>query len=483
MSPLRKSASPEILTATELARERVRRLASKHLEPFIELFWPLIEPGTPYVPGWHISAICQHLEAITDFQISRLIINMPPRHGKSIIVSVMWPAWVWVNHPERRFIFASYSGQLSSRDATKMRTIVESDLYRELFRPTWQLRDDQNQKVKFENSLFGFRFSTSVGGTVTGEGADHVCADDPLNSIDSNSEIIRAEANEFCEKVLATRVNNAKKGSRVIIMQRLHEEDPTGHLLKTGKWDHLVLPARFEPKSEVVSKTTLNFKDPRTKDGELLWPERFDDEAIKSLEQAGDSHAQLQQSPKPKSGGIFKRDWWKLYDTAPSPVLEVVQFWDCAQKPGITNDYSVCATWARTHNGFFLLDLWREKTEGPILESMAIALYEKWRPNAVVIEDKSAGSSLIQYLLRGTHIPVLPFNPGQNDKEVRAIAATPTVQAGKCFLPRAAAWLEDFIKEHEKFPRASHDDQVDTTSMMVEYFNKRFAAAPRVRSV
>lgn len=455
---------------------------------FIETFWPLIEPGTPYVPGWHISAICQHLEACTDFKIPRLIINMPPRHGKSIIVSVMWPAWVWVSHPERRFIFASYSGQLSIRDAAKMRTIVESELYREIFRPKWKLQDDQNQKMKFQNDLFGLRFSTSVGGTVTGEGADYVVADDPINAIDANSDIIRAEANEFCAKVLATRVNNAKRSSRIIIMQRLHEDDTTGHLLadQPGRWDHLVLPARYEQRAEVQSKTSLNFKDPRTQDGELLWPERFDETAIKDLEKdlKADSHAQLQQSPRPKSGGLFKRDWWQIYETAPSPLVEIVQFWDCAQKPGITNDYSVCATWGRTQNRFFLLDLWRDKVEGPILEAMANSLYEKWRPSAVVIEDKSAGSSMIQYLLRNTHIPVLPFNPGQSDKEVRAIAATPTVQAGKCCLPKNAPFTEAFIKEHEKFPRAAHDDQVDTTSMMVEYFNRRISSTTaRIRSL
>jgi predicted phage terminase large subunit-like protein len=471
----------------ELEREICARLCRKSLKHFVITFWPIIEPGVKFIDGWHIDAICEHLEACTDFRINKLVINIPPRHMKSILVSVLWPAWVWLKYPERRFLFTSYSGQLSIRDGVKMRAILECDLYQELFEPSWTLRDDQNQKIKFENTATGFRFSTSVGGTVTGEGADYIVTDDPLNAVDATSEPIREAANEFVSKTLATRANNPKRHCRIVIMQRLHEDDATGRVLsaKGEQWDRLILPARFEEKHEFLSKTTLGFKDPRTKEGEPLWPERFGEKELQELEATleGDSHAQLQQSPKPKGGSLFERNWWKRYLAPSNAVLETTMFVDCAQKPGISNDFTVIATWVRSHNGFYLIDLVREKTTAPLLEALVKERAATHKPDAIVIEDKSAGSSLIQTLLAETTLPVIAYDPGQRDKEVRATAATPTVKAGKCFLPEQADWVEDFIKEHEKFPRVKHDDQVDTTSMMVEYWVKIAPAEPRIRSI
>ncbi len=264
-----------------------------------------------------------------------------------------------------------------------------------------------------------------------------------------------------------------------------------------GEYERLILQARYELKANVVSKTSLGFVDPRKIEGELLWPSRFDDQALKEMEiPLGElSHAQMQQDPKPRLGSLFESDWWVRYDKPPASIIEVVQFWDCAQKPGVTNDYSVCATWARCSDGYYLLDLLREKTTAPILEEYAISKYKLLIPDAVVVEDKSAGSSLIQYLrtLDGLVIPVLAFNP-KGDKTVRAIGATPTVKAGKCHLPNYPMWGQDelgnkidlikaFINEHERFPNVAHDDMVDTTSMMIKHFSKRMQITPRIRTL
>lgn len=288
-------------------------------------------------------------------------------------------------------------------------------------------------------------------------------------------------------------------------MQRLHENDLTGHVTKKRnrplKRAHLVFQARYELKAAIRSESPLPIMEPRTREGELLWADRFDAQSINQLasdldsQGLGQSHAQLQQDPKPKSGSLFRRDWWKRYEVSPATILETAQFWDCAQKPGITNDYSVCATWARCAGGYFLLDLWRGKVEAPFLEAMLIVKYREFHPDAVVIEDKSAGSSLIQYARRLMEptIPILAFDP-RGDKEVRATAATPTVQSGKCHLPIKPIILQDevgnpydiieaYIAEHERFPKASYDDMVDTTSMMVNYFAKRVTIAPRIRSL
>ncbi len=468
--------------------------------------WPLIEPGQPYVRGWHIECACEHLEAAAKFELQELIINWPPRHCKSILVNVMFPAWVWAHEEwaSRQFMSASYSASNSIRDGIKMRTIVESELYQNMFMPTWSLRSDQNQKLKFENTKAGYRFSTSVGGSVTGAGGDILLIDDALNAIDAASETVRDEANYWYDIAWSTRANNPERHCKILIMQRLHENDLTGHIMsKTQRPErraHLIFKARHTPDSPVKSSSPLPIRDPRTKAGELLWPERFDQDAINQLAAdldsngLGQSHAQLQQDPKPASGGLFRREWWRRY-AAPSTILETVQIWDCAQKPGITNDYSVCATWARCIDGFYLLDLWRAKVETPQLEATAIALYEKMRPDCVLIEDKSAGSSLIQYLrsLTTHQIPVIAFEPKGN-KEVRATAATPTVQSGKCFLPNFKIMVDDesghsydlieaFISEHERFPKGAHDDMVDCSSAMVKYFQKRAFVAPRIRSL
>lgn len=386
-----------------------------------------------------------------------------------------------------------------------MRTIIESPEYRSLFGPKWSLRDDQNQKLKFENSLTGFRFSTSVGGAVTGEGADFLMVDDPLNSIDAESEIIRDEANTWWDVSFSTRANNPNEHCKILIMQRLHENDLTGHLMSKStrpmRRAHLIFPARYDKAICEKATSPLPIRENRTVEGQLLWPERFDAASINQLASdldslgLGQSHAQLQQDPKPKSGGLFKRQWWKRYDKAPSNIFEVVTFIDCAQKPGITNDWSVFATWARCAEGYFLIDLWREKVEAPILEAKFKAKYLLLKPDAVVIEDKSAGSSLIQYAVRldDPVMPILPYMPTR-DKEVRASAATPTVEAGKCFLPNRPIFgvdelgnqidlIEAFIAEHERFPMGAHDDMVDTTSMAVDYFSKRIPITPRIRSL
>jgi predicted phage terminase large subunit-like protein len=507
-TPLSTTRNDE-LNQIAIREEMLRRKCLDSLSTFTRTFWHLIEPGQPYVHGWHIDTACKHLEAAARFQLLELLINWPPRHMKSILVNVMFPAWVWAHEDwaSRRFMSASYSGRNSVRDGLKMRTIIESPNYKSLFKPSWRLRIDQNQKLKFDNTKSGFRFSTSVGGSVTGEGADFLIMDDPINAMEANSEIIRIAANEWWDIAWSTRANNPNAHCKIVIMQRLHENDLTGHITRKiqraspSRRAHLVFQAKFEKESKVKSHSPFPLNDPRTKEGELLWPERFDAQSIQQLAAdldstgLGQSHAQLQQDPRPKSGGLFKRAWWKRYEKPPSSIHEVVTFNDSAQKPGITNDWTIFATWARCADGYYLLDLWREKVEAPALEAIAVQKYLLLRPHAMVIEDKSAGSSLIQYLVRLNNpiIPVIPYNP-KGDKEVRATAATPTVQSGKCYLPARKIighdeagneidLVEEFISEHERFPKSSYDDMVDTTSMMVDYFAKRIPITPRIRSL
>lgn len=496
MSKLTPDQRTALINLIKIEREMLRRKAKHSLFHFMLYMWNVLEPETEYVDGWHIRVIAEHLEAVTTFDIDRLIINEPPRHMKSIEACVMWPAWVWGTRPNRSFIFGSHSLTLAQRDSIKTRQLIESPEYREVFDQQWTLNDDQNTTSKFSNSMGGVRRSVGVGSSVTGEGGDYLVVDDPHDAGEIYSELARERVKFWYDKVLSTRVNNPKKNARVIIMQRLHEDDLTGHVIKQKGDDYcrLVLPGEFNPDAEIQSRTRLNFKDPRTKPGELLWPEQWDRASLDKLKQdlGDEAEAQINQDPKPGSGGLFPRDNWKRYTASPSSILETVLFIDAAQKPGISNDYSAFAVWARTHNAFYLLDLLVEKTDAPLLESLTIKVFNDWSPNAVVIEDKSAGSSLIQYLKTQTTLPVIPFDPLQRDKVVRATAATPTVRSGKCYLPKEIKGKYDgkevnlikvFIKQHESFPRGKHDDIVDTTSMMTEYFNKRGTARPRIRSL
>lgn len=476
-----------LIKQLEIESDLERRYLLKNLHAFVKRFWHIVEPGSPFVDGWHIHEICAHLEEVKHFRIPKLIINMPPRHMKSLLCSVFFPAWVWAD-PEfdsKNFIYAAYGESVAIRDSMKTRDLIESPLYKQLMKPSWTLTDDQNKKMAFKNTRGGERQCVGVGSGLTGKGGDYLFIDDPLNALEAFSTAALERCILWHDTAFTSRYNDAKRHAKLLIMQRLVENDLTGHLLERGGYQKLILQCRYDPDSEVKSDTILKLKDPRTVKGELLWPERFDEEAIKDLEKdlKGHSESQLQQDPRPPKGGLFPPENWVMYEKSPSPILDLVQFWDCAEKPSITSDYSVCATWARTDNGFYLMDLWRDKVDAPTLEVMAMTNFKKWKPSTIVIEDKSHGSALIQYLLRKTTLPILPYSPGGISKELRAISATSVTKARKCHLPVNQPFVKDFIKEHALFPKGKNDDQVDTTSMMTAHFNEMDGTGPSIRSI
>lgn len=454
------------------------------LYEFVKSIWHILEPENPYVDNWHIENICVYLEAVTTFTIPRLLINMPPRMLKSIIVTVAWPAWVWLSFPDRRFLFASYAQSLSTRDSIKMRTVIENAFYRRLVKGKWQLTDDQNQKMRYDNTMRGFRFATSVGGMVTGEGGDYLVCDDPHHALEVHSDVQRKSVLEWYDKVFSTRANNPKKVGRVIVMQRLHAKDLTGHLLEKGNWEQLVLPMHYSKKTVSVSRLVKTVVDPRKIEGELLFPERFGKKEIDDLERdlGENAHAQLDQAPAPADGGIIKRPWWKTYSVIPKDKIGLFMFIDCASKPGISNDHTCISVWLETLSGYYILEVKQAKVDWDDLVTMTKNMYGKYRPHEVIVEDKSAGIQLIQTLKKKTTIPVTPYNPLVS-KELRAIAAAPTIKAGNVYLPTGGIWCEDFITEHESFPNSEHDDQVDTTSMAIAYFNERIIIVPRMTSL
>src|SRR5882724_54059 len=323
-----------LLLRPDLIQEIDRELATRSLRAFIQQAWPVLQPATPFVPGWHIDALCEHLEAITYGQIRNLVINIPPRHMKSLAVSVFWPCWEWARWPERRWLFASYAESLSLRDSRHCRTVVQSPWYRCNWGDVFVLTEDQNEKRRFDNDKTGYRIASSVGGANTGEGGDRIVCDDPHNVKEAESDAARKGVCDWYDQVMSTRVNDPKTAARVIIMQRVHEADLSGHVLAQGGYEHLCLPAEYEGSKRT---TVIGWSDPRTELGELLWPERFGHAEIAELKLRLGSYGaagQLQQRPSPAEGGILKRHWWRRYQSNEHPLrLDVmIQSWDLAFK-------------------------------------------------------------------------------------------------------------------------------------------------------
>jgi predicted phage terminase large subunit-like protein len=458
-----------------------REACKRKLVRFIKEAWHVLEPQQPYIHNWHADHIAAHLEAVTRGEITRLVMNVPPGTSKSIITSVLWPAWEWgpCGLPHMTYLTASHSEKFSIRDSLKMRRLVES----EWFQTRWpiELASDQNEKTKFQNLKLGERHASSAK-SLTGARSDRIIYDDPMSVEGARSDKEREHVIDIFKETLPTRLKSPKESAIIVIMQRLHDKDVTGYILSEGLgYEHLCLPMEFDPGRKHKNKYS---EDPRTVEGELLFPARFPKEVVDRDKKAMGSYAvagQFQQSPSPEGGGLFKRSWWKFYQTPPASFKRVIQSLDCAQKVGLSNDYSVCTTWGETDNGYYLLDLWRQKVEAPDLERATISNAAKWNPTAVVIEDKSSGSSLIQSLRQKTRLPIIAYNPGSRDKVTRAIAATPMVESGRCYLPEGAAWVEDFIIELERFPNSTHDDMVDSLSILVDFVTTRQAPVYRIR--
>jgi predicted phage terminase large subunit-like protein len=483
----------------ELRAEHARR----SLRGFIAEAWPLVEPATPFVSNWHIDTIAEYLEAATRGELRRLIINVPPRHMKSLQVAVFWPAWVWLSHPERRFLYASYAQSLAVNHSVICRRLIQSQGNRatvgaseptllervgyrgllELLHGTgaWQLRDDQNLKERFENSRSGFRLATSVGGSVTGEGGDVTVIDDPHKPEEVASDVSRQSVLDWYDQTWSTRLNDATIGVQVVIMQRLHERDLTGHLLERGGFEHLCLPAEHEPSHPFVWPD-----DPRTEPGEVLWS-KWGSPWLeeKKLDLGAYGYAgQYQQRPAPEAGGILKRGWWRYHDPQrPLPDFhQLVQSWDMAFSDTDGSDYVVGQVWGQFFGDKYLLHQIRGRLE--FTDTVhAVRELTGWvehhfpahRSHSKYVEDKANGPAVISTLRR--EIPgLLPVDP-RGDKVARARAIAPELEAGNVHLPGRSSpdgqsydrattpeWVQQFVEECATFPNAAHDDQVDACS-------------------
>ncbi len=452
-----------------------RELGRRSLADFARMCWPVLEPATDLKWGWALDAICEHLEAVTQGQTKNLLMNVPPGSMKSLLAGVIWPAWEWIERPALRFLGTAHKQDLAVRDNLKCRRLIQSDWYQ----TRWPiaLTSDQNAKTKFENAATGFREAMAFE-SMTGSRGDRVILDDPHSVDDANSPVKLASGVTTFREALPSRVNN-DESAIVIIMQRLNEADISAVAVDLG-YDHLCLPMRYEPGR---SKWFVGKGDPRSVDGELMFPERFPEEQVAKLERTMGSYAvagQLQQRPSPRGGGIIKPAWFQSYQQCP-PLEWRAVYADTAQKTAEQNDWSVFELWGRTVTGHaVLLDLHRGKWEAPELLAEARAFWLRHQAGSVPlrafkVEDKVSGTGLIQ-TLRREGVQVLPIQRAR-DKITRAFDAAPFIEAGNVLVPEWAHWLGGFMAEVEAFPGGAFDDQLDP--MFDAIHDVQFAPVPK----
>jgi predicted phage terminase large subunit-like protein len=477
------------------ARAALAERAKINFKLFVREAWPVIEPGRPFVPGWHLDCIAEHLSAVHEGQISRLLVNMPPRHGKSSLISSLWTAWLLLNNPSLKLLCGSYAMNLATRDNLKCRRIIKSNWFQERYGGTFEIVADQDAKTKFETNMLGYRMAVSVGSSATGEGGDILILDDPHNIDEKESPTKRETAIDWFDNTWSSRLNDQQTGAIVVVGQRIHEADVSGHILDTndGEWIHLNLPTEYDPASPCKTYLPTGQKlwqDPRKEEGELLWPARFPASVI---EKAKKRHGVLGysalygQRPIPPGGYVFNKNNERLFYLSPErdvyllitpdgikavPVSSCFELTtsDVAAKEKESNDYTVFEHYAITPDfDVLLLDVWRGHWSTPEQKKKAKLIYHTWlgpRYRAIYFEDVGYQSAIGQDLLMDG-IPALLFPlHGLGDKVMRAGAASIWQEVGKLYFLQGATWLEDFRDEIYKFPKGAHDDQVDPLSMV-----------------
>ncbi|WP_209047578.1 phage terminase large subunit [Rhizorhabdus histidinilytica] len=444
----------------ESIRQRCRTLSG-----FVREAWSVLEPVNPYVHGWHIDVICEHLEAITRGQINRLLINVPPGTMKSLLAGVFWPAWEWgpCGRPATRIIGSSYSEDYAKRDNGRMRDLITSEWFQSLW-PTPLVRSGE---MAFTNAATGFRQGKPFS-RLTGGRGDRVIIDDPHSVDGADSDAERNATIKTFRESVPTRLNDPIRSAIVVIMQRLHERDVSGVILslKLG-YEHLMLPMEFEPERKCI--TSIGFEDPRTYAGELLFPERFPREVVERDKIPMGSYAvagQFQQRPTPRSGGMFQREDFEIVDALPAGKHRLVRAWDFAAsipKPGTSPDWTVGLRMCRIDGVFYIDHVVRGQWTPAGVERVLknTATQDGARCTVRLTQDPgAAGKADVQTKTRLLAGFSVVSKPATGDKATRAKPASAQAEAGNVKLLRGD-WNEAFLDEICAFPNAVHDDQVD----------------------
>lgn len=462
-------------------------VARRSLRFFIEKVWDVVEPDRPFVPNWHIDELCEILESVSRGEIKRVVVNIPPGTMKSLLVNVFWKAWEWASNPRLRYLSASYGSHLSVRDNLRLRDIIQSPWYQYHFGV--EFASDQNAKELLKTTDGGWSFATSIGGAGTGEHPDRILIDDPHTAEQAESDIERTNASNWFDRTASLR-GIMRQPAMVLIMQRLHQEDLSGHLLARKGWEHVCFPMRYEPSRPKTEHDpaghTADPRDHRTEAGALLWPELLPEDAVKQAEiDLGEygTAGQMQQRPVPEGGGLFKREWFKFVGAAPV-VARRARGWDTA---GTENDGDYTSgtliseppgprdeeTGEPQGAGIFYVE---DRVHGQLSPAGVDALIRQTAKadgkDVAIREEKEGGASgkaVVEARAKSLKGWDYKFVQVTGSKRTRVKPFRAQVEAGNVFLVRTGdasrdAWIEEYIKELCDFPTAKHDDDVDSSS-------------------
>lgn len=444
------------------------------LASFIEKCFMSIDRSQNYVRSWHIEVIADYLQKCERGEITRLIINLPPRSLKSLCATVAFPAWLMGRDPNRRIITVSYAEDLSNKHARDCRSVMDSAWYKDTFRST-RINPNKRTENEFETTKGGYRLSTSIGGTLTGRGGSFIIIDDPLKPQDALSDNKRNNCNQWYDNTLFSRLDNKETGCIIVVMQRVHLDDLVGYVQNNEEWTVLNLPAIAKKPEEY---RLLNGKIFTRSVGQVLNPaleSRFTLDKIKANIGSYNFSSQYQQEPIPSSGNIINFDWFKYYDTIPEAKRwdKVIQSWDTGMTAHDGSDYSACITIRDIdRQNFYILDVYRAKLDFPSLKKKILEMKEKYQADKVVIEDKGAGMSMIQQLQSECCFYTVAYKP-EGSKEDRICAQSALIEAGAVHIPPNARWIDNFRNEVISFPYGRNDDQIDALSQGLHWLKTR----------
>tara|TARA_R110000851_G_scaffold50512_2_gene120558 strand:+ start:3400 stop:4878 length:1479 start_codon:yes stop_codon:yes gene_type:complete len=448
-------------------------LLRNSLSSFTQKSFATYNPIAAYKHNWHIDLMAEYLEACYERKIKRLIINIAPRCGKSLSVSTAFPAWVLGKDPKNRFLVASSGDKLTRRLSRDTKAIMDTDWYKEIF-PSTIIGGGPDNETLYKTTAGGARQAVTTGQKVTGDGGNFLIVDDPTDASDAGKENARETINDWFDGTFLSRLDDKENDVIIIVMQRLHEDDLTGHLLAKGGWEHLVIPAEFE--EDTTYTYPMSGKEITMKAGESFFEDRLPLRVLErtALEMGSYMYnGQYMQRPAPVGGGFFQTKDFRQY-LNPAKYKWIIHSWDTSFKAKGDNDPSVCTIYGVKDNlDADLLRVFKEKMEYPQLRRTAMKMAEDDQPDYILIEDAASGQVLIQDMKAETKFNIMAIKTKAKSKEDRANTAQGYIEAGRLGLPVTAPWLEAYIYEMSTFPVGSNDDQVDSTTQLINWLKMK----------
>lgn len=499
-TPPEPEPNPEALDVPAIdpgraALKRLRAAAAKRcresFKEFVRLGWHVLHPAMPDADwNWHLDVICDHVQATMEelFRARRdptyvmrwqnILINVPPRSGKTVIIGSFLLPWLWLRDPALKYRYISGNPRMVSFTARTAKDVILSRWYQDTFQPEWTIRGDIDAVGLFANTARGERHSSSLGANIVGEGTDIIIMDDPMDPDDAYSEVKRQGVETAWNESIANRVNNPRASARLGIMQRLHEVDWSWLVLSQG-WHHVCLPMEREAKPFCkcrdceAGETVLGWRDTRAI-GERLHPARFSDEFLASERHRLQSYGwagQMQQRPAPEGGGVFRNEWFRRIDPSDLPRMDQTMiFCDLTfggENPGTSRNALMVA--GRVGPKRYILDVIAKAMDIVAIKATIRELHRQYPKAQILIENKAAGAPVVAEMKRDLS-GIIEYDPGSRDKISRAMSVQPYVEAGDVLLLKGASWLDEFLHELGTFPNGRWDDQVDALSMMLDYW-------------